>query len=505
MAMAHGQTMVSGRPQAVMVHVNLGTANALCGLVNAARENVPMLLCAGRTPITEAGPAGARSRPIHWAQEMFDQGALVREHVKWDYELRVAEQVETAVDRALAIATSEPKGPVYLSLPREVLAMAADTSPRRRRAAQRAPAAGEADAAAIEQAADLLAAARRPLLVTASLGRDLEATAALDGLSARLALPVVMHMPRYACLDMAHPMHLGFAPARLVEAADLILVVDCDVPWIPSLQAPPMDCRVVHIGADPLFERYPMRGFPCDLAIAAPPARVLRQLASALEDRIDDAAVAARRARLTAIRQAQDEARRAALDRARTRSPIDPAWVARCLDEIGGGDTIIVNELALPPEHLPARRPGTYFGPSPAGGLGWGLGAALGAKLAAPGREVIAAVGDGSYMFGNPTPAHFVSRRHRLPVLFVVVNNGCWNSVRRATRAMYPDGFAMRGNQMPLTSLAPAPDYERVVEACGGLGLRVEDPAALPAALVEARRAVTEEGRQALVNVVCGD
>ena len=116
MAMAHGHTMVSGRPQAVMVHVNLGTANALCGLINAARENVPMLLCAGRTPITEAGPAGARSRPIHWAQEMFDQGALVREHVKWDYELRVAEQVETAVDRALAIATSEPKGPVYLSI-----------------------------------------------------------------------------------------------------------------------------------------------------------------------------------------------------------------------------------------------------------------------------------------------------------------------------------------------------------------------------------------------------
>src|SRR5438132_1332091 len=121
-ALAHGYAMVTGRPQVVMVHVIVGTANALGGIMNAARANVPMLVTAGRTPITEAGMPGSRNLHIHWAQEAFDQGAIVREFVKWDYELRLGAQLETVVDRALAIARSEPAGPVYLTLPREVLA-----------------------------------------------------------------------------------------------------------------------------------------------------------------------------------------------------------------------------------------------------------------------------------------------------------------------------------------------------------------------------------------------
>jgi len=121
-AMAHGYAMVSGRPQAVMVHVIVGAGNAVGGIINAARSNVAMLFSAGRNPITEAGHAGSRDRPIHWAQESFDQAAMVREFVKWDYELRSASDLETVVDRALTLAQAEPQGPVYLTLPREVLA-----------------------------------------------------------------------------------------------------------------------------------------------------------------------------------------------------------------------------------------------------------------------------------------------------------------------------------------------------------------------------------------------
>ena len=120
--MAHGYYLATGRPQAVMVHVNVGMANALMGLLNAAREDVPILFTSGRTPITEAGRLGSRDLPIHWGQEMRDQGAMLREYVKWDYELRFGEQVENIVDRALAIAMTPPRGPVYLSLPREALA-----------------------------------------------------------------------------------------------------------------------------------------------------------------------------------------------------------------------------------------------------------------------------------------------------------------------------------------------------------------------------------------------
>ena len=121
-AMAHGYAMVTGRAQVVMVHVIVGAANALVGVINAARCNVPILFTAGRTPITEGGVLGSRDRHIHWAQESFDQAGMAREFVKWDYELRNFAQIETVVDRALAIAQAEPPGPVYLTLPREVLA-----------------------------------------------------------------------------------------------------------------------------------------------------------------------------------------------------------------------------------------------------------------------------------------------------------------------------------------------------------------------------------------------
>jgi len=121
-SMAHGYAVASGRVPAVMVHVSVGTANAICGVFNAARENVPILFTAGRSPLTEEGLPGARDTYIHWAQEMFDQAGMLRELVKWDYELRNGAQLETVVDRALTVATSPPEGPVYLTLPREVLA-----------------------------------------------------------------------------------------------------------------------------------------------------------------------------------------------------------------------------------------------------------------------------------------------------------------------------------------------------------------------------------------------
>ena len=119
--MAHGYTMVTGRPQAVMLHTNVGTANSINMLIDASRDRMPMLLTSGRTPFTESGAAGSRSAYIHWAQEMYDQAGMLREMVKWDYEMKRGDQAATVVDRALELAMASPKGPVYLSLPREVL------------------------------------------------------------------------------------------------------------------------------------------------------------------------------------------------------------------------------------------------------------------------------------------------------------------------------------------------------------------------------------------------
>src|SRR5438093_4716209 len=146
-AMEHGYGMLSRRIPAVMAHVSVGTANMICAALNAARENVAILLTAGRSPITETGLPGSRDGYIHWAQEMYDQAGMLREIVKWDYELRNAEQLATVVDRALAIAASEPRGPVYLVLPREVPAASiSDPSPPPARLRAAAPPAPGADA-----------------------------------------------------------------------------------------------------------------------------------------------------------------------------------------------------------------------------------------------------------------------------------------------------------------------------------------------------------------------
>jgi acetolactate synthase-1/2/3 large subunit len=168
-----------------------------------------------------------------------------------------------------------------------------------------------------------------------------------------------------------------------------------------------------------------------------------------------------------------------------------------------GPDTIVVNEYPLDLRHLPALGSGAYFGSPHSGGLGWGLGAALGAKLGAPDKTVIATVGDGAYVFGAPTAAHLAARLHGLPFLTVIFNNAAWEAVERATRSVHPDGWAATTGTFPLVGLSPAPLYEEIVRGFGGHGERVEDPAALPEALRRALRAVREEGRQAVLNVIC--
>jgi acetolactate synthase-1/2/3 large subunit len=500
-AMAHGYAMVTGRPQAMMVHVGVGTANTLNGIINASRQNVPILLSAGRTPITESGAVpAARNNYIHWAQEHFDQGGMLREFVKWDYELRHAEQVETVLDRALAIAKSEPQGPVYVTLPREVLASdfsnrAFSVQPTIAPASPPAP-----DPDVLEEAAKVLAAAKRPLLITASGGRTPDSARAVEQLAQMLGVAVVHYRPRNLALSTEHPMQCGWDPHALLKQADVVLVVDCDVPWIPKEGNPPADAKVIHIGPDPLFARYPLRGFRADIALTGGVAATLQALwRSAQKHAVSPKAIEERR---------QAVARLSSETRTKARSGFEPMpaaitgkWLSACMNRLLDANTILVNEYPAVLEEMVIREPGQYFGNPSAGGLGWGMGAALGAKLASPDKTVICALGDGAYMFGNPTATHYVSEAMRLPVLFIIANNARWAAVHRSTLSTYPRGFAAESEKPPFATLEPSPRFEHVVRASGGHGERVSLPSDLMPALERAMKAVREEKRQALVNV----
>jgi acetolactate synthase-1/2/3 large subunit len=500
-AMAHGVYLVTGRPQAVMVHVNVGTANTLNALLDASRENIPLLLMAGRTPYSESGQFGARARYIHWAQEMFDQAAMVREAVKWDYELHMPDQAADAIVRALEVATTAPPGPVYLTLPREIIAapsgVAASEAPRRTAVRTRVP-----DPEAVREAAEWIAGAERPLIVTANAGKTAEGFAALAACAEKLAIPVVSFHPRFASLPSSHAMHFGYQPWPLLADADVVLVLDCDVPWIPSQGQPRPGAKVIHAGMDPGFTRYPMRSFPGDLAIATDTAPFLATLVrEAAAIGLDGARLERRRQALAVLRQkmqAEWQAKAAPKD-----GRITPEFISATIAKVAGTEATIVNEYPLRLEQAPRETPLSYFGLSPAGGLGWGLPCALGVKLADPKRTVIATLGDGAYVFANPTACHWIARAHDLPVLTVVFNNQLYGAVRNATSAMYADGASARAGGRTLADLTPAPDFETIVTASGGYGARVDEPEALEPALRRALAVVQGERRQALVNVVC--
>jgi acetolactate synthase-1/2/3 large subunit len=433
---------------------------------------------------------------------MFDQAGMLRELVKWDYELRSPAEVDNVIDRALTISQSDIPGPVYMSIPREVLAAPAVPSSAPRRSAPTGLA--HPDPNQIAQAAEILMAAENPLIITADVGKSVAAAGHLADLAERHAIPVITHVPRYLCMGNDHAMHLDYEPSPHLADADAVLVLDCDVPWIPATDPVHPDATVIHLAPDPLFSRYPIRSFPAVLSIAADAEAALPLLDQAMAG-VDAGAVSARRGRVAAARGKVRDKWQGVRDKARTAQPIHPAWLAQCVGELLDDRAILVNEMGVVPQHAGINYPGRYYGPSPAGGLGWGLGAALGAKLAAPDDLIIAAIGDGSYFFGNPMAAHYCARAYDLPVLFIIVNNHGWGAVRRATKAMYPDGKALTGNDIPLSRIDPAPDYEMIIESCGGYGERVTDPDALPDALARAVKMVREERRQVLLNVVVSE
>ena len=500
--MAHGHHAISGRAQAVMLHTNVGLSNGATGAINAACDQVPIFLMSGRTPVKEGGRFGARTVPIGWGQEMFDQAALVREACKWDYELRFADQVSEALDRGWAIANSAPKGPVYLSLPREVLCEPCQAAGLDAPASM-APARSAPDPDALEIAAELLAGASFPLMIAQQGAGSDAGFATLTKLAEERGLAVSHYWAKQLAIPMSSRAHVGWQPDELLQRADLVLVLNSLAPWWPDRASPRPGAKVIQIGPDPLFARCsPMRSFRSDVTLAGDTDTVLAALAeAAARHRPDEETVAKRRDEIARI---SEEERRQVRRRARLgcASPMTKEWVSHCLGQaLRGRKASVFHELGcpLPPLELDDRL--GYFQEPHSGGLGWCLPAAMGAQLADPDRLVFATMGDGSYMFANPTACHQVCEALELPIVTLVLNNEEWGAVRLSVEGLYTGGLAARTNDVPLTSLRPSPDFAKTAQASRAYTETVADGVELPAALQRAIEVATKERRQCLLNI----
>ena len=356
---------------------------------------------------------------------------------------------------------------------------------------------------AIGQAAGLLAKAKNPIVVTRAAGKDTRAVQPLVELAELLGMGVIDAGALYANFPKGNPLYLGGDVGPNLKDADVVVVLEADVPWATPGSAPSSDTRIIGIGEDPLFSNYPVRGFHVDHNLAGSPRLTLRALINAVKAiGVDSAAVQARKDKLSSSSKSRREAALERAEKAKNETPISKAWFSRCLSDILDENTIVLSELGVDLSQMDFNHPGSFFGSPASSGLGWALGASLGSKLAAPDKTVICVVGDGSYIFGSGTATHIVSQAQNLPVLNIVWNNGIWNAVQNATKVGYADGYAVRNNDFAVSTLSQSFQYELICQAAGGYAERVEDPSQVPEAIQRALHAVKVEKRQALLNII---
>jgi acetolactate synthase-1/2/3 large subunit len=508
MHMAIGYAMVTGRGQAVIVHVDAGTANAAMAAHNALRTHVPVMLIAGRAPFTSHGELpGTRDNYVHFIQEPFDQASIVRPYVKWEYTLPSGVVAKEVLRRANSVMMTEPKAPVYLTLPREVLTHEWDESQVHSYAESTygACAAAGTDPVLIERMAEKIEASERPTIFTSYAGRDPETVNLLGALAEFAGIRVVDYNPLHVNIAHDHPCYYGFQPGPLVGDADLGILLDIDVPWVPRDSRPHASSYWMQIDIDPMKSNLPLWPFPANLRVAGSSRRILEQLLARLQATTNASFRTRAQERLARCaeetRQRRDKAAQVAAEPGE-RGAINPHFFCAALQKQIGADAVVVHEAVRNSpavfSQLSRTQGGTLFG-SGGGGLGFAGGVALGAKLAAPERTVIAVVGDGSFYFNTPASIFATAQQYRVPILMVVLDNLGWSAVKEATLRVYPDGEAKSLGDFH-ARLAPDMDFAKVAHSAGAYGECVEDPAEVEAAIARCLEAM-RNGQAALLHV----
>lgn len=440
LSMADGHARVTNKPQCVIVHTDVGTQNLGAAVHNASCGRAPVLIFAGLSPYTTHGEyVGSRTEYIHWIQDVPDQKAIVAQYCRYTGEIKRGANIKQMVNRALTFAQSEPKGPVYLYGARE--ALEEEITPYSLDQSHRTPV--EPSALTTGQAtriAELLANAKRPLVITGYSGRQHSTVYALRDLADTVpGLRVLDTGGSDMNFPADHPAWQGFrlGSHSSIEDADAILVIDCDVPWVPTQCTPNLKATILHIDSDPLKTQMPVFWIDAIARYRADSSVALRQIidsltsAPELKKVLQSSHFAARRTELQHAHQ-QKLKDISALIRVEDDGSYNAAFLASEARRACPSDTIwaieAVTNASTISEQIQATIPGSYINCG-GGGLGWSGGGALGIKLArdhesyGSGKFVCQIVGDGTYMFSVPSTVAWVSKRYDIPVLTIVLNN----------------------------------------------------------------------------------
>jgi len=501
---ALGCAAVSGKPVATAAHVDCGTQHYGGAVHTAWHAGLPVLITAGIPPVAYPGSMrGARDPEGHlWLQQTFDQNGIVRQYTKWDHHLEFQDNPGLMVSRALQVACSEPCGPVYLSIPREV-SLAQAKSARFPTLAQLGVARPPApDPSGIRELAARLMTAENPFVVVARSGRNPATVAALVSFAELLGLPVAQSAKRaYHCFPLTHPLYQSGAS---LKDADAVLALDVDIPWRIGPDGPPDNAFVAVVDVEPSKRRIPTMEFTADLRLTADSLLTLE----ALEVEVRSVISAADRERFAARAKRWAEAsaqrHRALVEDARAqagKTPIDGRWLSYQIGQALGDDcivfddTIVVNQVH---DYLQCARPGSYFY-NPGSSGGWAPGAALGGKLAAPDRDVVAITGDGFYMFGTAIHALWSAAQYNAPYLTIIYQNRSYSTGTLRVARTYPDGYAAKAGYHG-GYFEPPIDFANEARSAGADGENVTDPNEVGPAIQRGLKSV-REGKCAVISV----
>jgi thiamine pyrophosphate-dependent acetolactate synthase large subunit-like protein len=491
LSMADGYARLTGKPQCVIVHVDVGTQGLGAAVHNASCGRAPVLIFAGLSPFTLEGEMrGSRTEYIHWIQDVPDQKQIISQYCRYTGEFKSGKNVKQIVNRALQWATSDPKGPVYLAGAREI--MEEEIEPYSLNQEQWVPVTGSAlPASAVELIANELVNAKEPLAVVGYNGREVSSVEELVKLA---NLVKGLRVLDCAGSDMSFPAdHPGWLSLRFgnhdaVKTADFILVVDSDVPWVPTVCKPKDTAKVIHLDVDPLKQQIPMFYLPSIATFKVDSTTAFKQINEyvvsnpTFSQTLNSEEVNTRQKRVEeSYRQRLQEIADSAVTPAGGPDAyLNANYLMAELRKAAPQDTIWAIEavtLTLSvADQLQCSLPKSWINCG-GGGLGWSGGGALGIKLATDdehggknkGKFVCQIVGDGTYLFSVPGSVYWIARRYNIPVLTIVLNNKGWNAPRRSMLLVHPDGEGSKATNEELNiSFSPTPDYAGIAKAAAG-------------------------------------